>query len=535
MMEMANTSDSVGPAVAPSQAAAPDVILRVQQVTKVFPGTLALDRVDFNVYRGKVNVLVGENGAGKSTLMKILAGVETATDGTLLLEGQEFKFRTPLEAAQHGIGIIFQELHLFPNLSVIENIFLARELTTYGGLIVDARAQEKRARELLEQLEQPIDPKAMVSDLRLGEQQIVEIAKALAQDVRILIMDEPTSALSAAEVTVLFRIIRDLKARGVSIIYISHKLEELLQIGDYLTVLRDGRVQAEAPVSAVDVPWIIEKMVGRNLATFFHRQNHAVRDELLRVDKLCLPQPGGRLAVDNVTFSLREGEILGIYGLMGAGRTELFECLMGLRPESYGDIYLAGKQVKAPTIAERIDLGLALIPEDRQRESLIPTLSVASNMTLASLRKYTRGFYLQSHVEKASVAQMIKDLAIKVTNPQNLIASLSGGNQQKVVVGKGLLTAPKVLLMDEPTRGIDVAAKADMFEIMSNLASQGFGVLFTSSELKEVMAMADRILVMSKGQITGEFERADATEEALVAASAVGHGPVHIGGPDDAD
>jgi erythritol transport system ATP-binding protein len=260
-----------------------------------------------------------------------------------------------------------------------------------------------------------------------------------------------------------------------------------------------------------------------------------VRDELLRVDKLCLPQPGGRLAVDNVTFSLREGEILGIYGLMGAGRTELFECLMGLRPESYGDIYLAGKQVKAPTIAERIDLGLALIPEDRQRESLIPTLSVASNMTLASLRKYTRGFYLQSHVEKASVAQMIKDLAIKVTNPQNLIASLSGGNQQKVVVGKGLLTAPKVLLMDEPTRGIDVAAKADMFEIMSNLASQGFGVLFTSSELKEVMAMADRILVMSKGQITGEFERADATEEALVAASAVGHGPVHIGGPDDAD
>jgi len=520
----------MGQAVAPGQAAAPDVILRAQHITKVFPGTLALDKVDFNVYRGKVNVLVGENGAGKSTLMKILAGVESPTDGKLLLEGKEVKFRSPLEATRHGIGIIFQELHLFPNLSVVENIFLARELTTRGGLIIDTKTQEKRARELLERLEQPIDPKAMVGDLRLGQQQIVEIAKALAQDVRILIMDEPTSALSASEVAVLFRIIRDLKAHGVSIIYISHKLEELLQIGDYLTVLRDGRVQAEAPASVVDVPWIIEKMVGRSLATFFHRENHSVHDELLRVDKLCLPRPGGGFFVDNVTFSLRAGEILGIYGLMGAGRTELFECLIGLHPEAYGDIYLAGKKVTAQTIAERIEQGLVLIPEDRQRAGLIPTMSVASNMTLASLSKFTKGFYLLSSVEKASITRMIKELSIKVANPQNLIASLSGGNQQKVIVGKGLLTAPRVLLMDEPTRGIDVAAKADMFEIMSKLANQGFGVLFASSELKEVMAMADRILVMSKGRITGEFERANATEEALVAASAVGHSPVHIGG-----
>ena len=427
MMEMTRTSDRVGPAVAPSQAAASDVILHAQRITKVFPGTLALDKVDFNVYRGKVNVLIGENGAGKSTLMKILAGVETATDGKFLLEGKEIRFRTPLEAARHGIGIIFQELHLFPNLSVVENIFLARELTTRGGLIIDSKTQEKRARELLERLEQPIDPKAMVSDLRLGQQQIVEIAKTLAQDVRILIMDEPTSALSATEVTVLFRVIRDLKARGVSIIYISHKLEELLQIGDYLTVLRDGRVQAEAPASAVDVPWIIEKMVGRSLATFFHRENHSVRNELLRVDKLCLPRPGGGFSVDNVTFSLRAGEILGIYGLMGAGRTELFECLIGLHPESHGDVHLAGKPVKAPTIAERIEQGLALIPEDRQRMGLIPTLSVASNMTLASLSKFTKGFYLLSNVEKASITRMIKELSIKVANPQNLIASLSGG------------------------------------------------------------------------------------------------------------
>ena len=323
-----------------------DVILQARQISKVFPGTLALDKVDFNVYRGKVNVLIGENGAGKSTLMKIIAGVEQATDGEILIDGRPVQYHSPLEASRAGIGIIYQELDLFPNLTVTENVFMARDLTNFG-VAVDARQEEQRVRELLQRLEQDIDPKASVGDLRLGQQQIVAVAKALVQDVRILIMDEPTSALSSTEVTVLFRIIRELKARGVSIIYISHKLEELMQIGDYLTVLRDGRLQAEARVQDVSIPWIIEKMVGRDVGTLFTKQPHTIGSELLQVGNMTLPRPGGGYYVEDVSFALHKGEILGIYGLMGAGRTELFECLIGLHPEAHGQIQLNDTLVKA--------------------------------------------------------------------------------------------------------------------------------------------------------------------------------------------
>jgi erythritol transport system ATP-binding protein len=514
----------VATAAMPGQpATVDDIILRAEGVTKVFSGTVALDKVDFNVYRGQVNVLIGENGAGKSTLMKILAGVEQPTSGRLLLEGKEVSFKSSRDAARYGIGMIFQELNLFPNLSITENIFTARELTTPIKLI-DERAQERIARDLLARLEHPLDPATLVADLPIGMQQIVEIAKALARDARILIMDEPTSALSQAEVAVLFKVIRDLKERGVAIIYISHKLEELLQIGDHITVLRDGHLIAEAPVGAVDVPWIIQKMVGRETRTLFRNEAHAVENEILHVEGLTLPKPGGKgLVLDSVSFTLRAGEILGIYGLMGAGRTELLESLIGLRSEALGSVRLEGKELIGRPISARIHAGLVLVPEDRQRAGLVQTLSVSSNMTLASLRTFTRGFFLSELRERLNVKRMIEKLSIKLSNPNQLITSLSGGNQQKVVVGKALLTTPKVLLLDEPTRGIDVGAKADMFGIMSDLAAQGLGVLFVSSELVEVLAMADRILVMSKGKISGEFSRAAATEEALVAASAVGH------------
>jgi erythritol transport system ATP-binding protein len=505
-----------------------DVILRAEHITKLFPGTVALDDVTFNTYRGKVNVLVGENGAGKSTLMKILVGVEQPTRGEMILEGQPVKFRHPLESSAHGIGIIYQELDLFPNLPIYENIFMAREIRQ--GPSIKAGEEIKRTNSLLERLEHPMDPKTLVGDLRLGQQQIVAIARALAQNVRILIMDEPTSALSQTEVSVLFRVIKELKERGVSIIYISHKLEELLQIGDFLTVLRDGKVQAEARVSDVDLSWIIEKMVGRNPAALFTKQEHQIGSELLRVENLCLKRPGGGYYVDHVSCTLHVGEILGIYGLMGAGRTELFECLCGLHPEATGNIYLNEVKVTSPEIEDRIKQGMVLIPEDRQQVGLVPTLSVSGNMTLASLRKFTSRGILSFKDELSEVVKMIKELSIKVNNPQQSITALSGGNQQKVVVGKGLLTEPKVFIMDEPTRGIDVAAKSDMFQIMNNLALQGYGVLFATSELKEVLAMADRILVMSKGQITGEFKQDEATEEALVTASAVGHGPIQTGG-----
>ena len=492
------------------------IILQAEKVTKVYPGTLALDAVDFNIYKGKVNVLIGENGAGKSTLMKILAGVEQASSGKLLLNGQEVHLKSPRDAAKHGIGIIYQELNLFPNLNISENIFVAREQISNFGVIQHSK-QEAMATKLLERTQQPINPKTIVGDLRIGQQQIVEIAKALAQDATILIMDEPTSALSQSEVESLFKIIEDLTKQGVSIVYISHKLDELLRIGDYFTILRDGKLVAEAPAPEVSLSWIVEKMVGRKPESLFSRDEHKVKEELLRVENVTLPRVGGGFLLDRVSFSLRAGEILGIYGLMGAGRSELLESLLGLHPAK-GRIHLAGQELKGD-IGERLKAGIALVPEDRQRMGLIQSLSVAKNMTLASLKMFLQGISLSDAKEKKSVKQMISELAIKVANPEHLITSLSGGNQQKVVVAKSLLTQPKVLLMDEPTRGIDVAAKADMFSIMNDLANQGLGVIFVSSELKEILAMADRVLVMMKGRITAEFLRSDMNEQNLVAAS----------------
>ncbi len=503
-----------------------EIVLRAEGITKVFSGTVALKQVDFNVYRGKVNVLIGENGAGKSTLMKVLAGVEQPTAGKLILNGETVSFNGPMEATAHGIGIIYQELNLFSNLSVAANVFMAREIKT-SGVFIDEQTQEQRTAAILQRFAQPIDPRTLVGDLRVGHQQIVEIAKALSQNVSLLIMDEPTSALSTTEVAALFRVIEELKEQGVSIIYISHKLDELMQIGDYVTVLRDGQLVAEAPASEINTNWIVEQMVGRDTESFFHHQKRESGAALLKVSGLTLPhQRSGEEVVNDVSFTLHAGEILGIYGLMGAGRTEVFECLMGIRAEYEGELWLDGKPVKGRNVADRIAQGIMLVPEDRQQQGLVQTLSVASNITLANLAKFTKSFFLSKQLESSEVTRLIGELAIKTASPQQLIGSLSGGNQQKVVVAKALLTAPKVLLLDEPTRGIDVGAKAEMFEIMNRLAAQGLGIIFISSELMEVLAMADRILVLSKGKITGEFNREQATEEALVAASGIGHSPV---------
>jgi erythritol transport system ATP-binding protein len=512
-----------GPSLVTEPPTIDDVPMRAEHITKVFPGTTALDDVSFDVYAGQVNVLVGENGAGKSTLMKILAGVEQPTAGRVLMDGRPVELPSVSAAAQHGVGIIFQELNLCANLSVLDNLFLAQELVR--GVAIDRKAEREKARELLARLEQDIDPDALVSNLRIGQQQIVEIAKALTHDVRVLIMDEPTSALSQAEVQGLFRIIRDLKARGVSIVYISHKLEELLQIGDRITVLRDGRVVAHAEAADVDVPWIIEQMVGRSAASLFSRTERQAGETLLRVVDVSLPRLGGGYLLDNVSLQLHAGEILGLYGLMGAGRTELMEVLAGVRPEASGEVWLGERRLDGTSVADRIDAGIVLVPEDRKTDGLVPTLSVAHNMVLASLRRYLNRFFLSRGRERSAVDQMIDDLAVRVSSPSANIGSLSGGNQQKVVVAKGLLTAPKVLLLDEPTRGIDVGAKSEIFQIMSRLASQGYGILFVSSELKEVMAMADRILVLSRGAVVAEFDGERATEKELVDASAVGHGP----------
>jgi erythritol transport system ATP-binding protein len=504
--------------------AAHDVILKLEDVSKVYFGTVAVKRANFEVRRGAVNVLVGENGAGKSTLMKIIAGVEKPTHGRILLEGEEVSFASSGDAVERGIGMVFQELNLFGNLTVAENIFATRELTS-RVFHIDHKEQERRAGEFLERLKAGIRPDMLVEDLRIGQQQLVEIAKAVSLDARILIMDEPTSALSAAEVEVLFKVIADLKRQGVAIVYISHRLEELIRIGDYITVLRDGHITGQEQMKNVDTKWIVRQMIGSDAKDFAKPDDHEPGEEVFRAEEICLPRATGGLAVDHVSLTLKAGEILGVYGLMGAGRSELFDCIMGRHGQATGKIFMDGVEVRERDTTRRIRHGLALIPEDRQREGLVPILSVASNLTLASLRKFANLFHIRAADERKAVASMVKELAIKVANPDNEVTSLSGGNQQKVVIGKALLTNPKVLLLDEPSRGIDVGAKADVFRTMRKLSRDGLGIIFATSDLDEVMALSDRIAVMSNGKLTGMFDRKDATEEKVVAASAKGHGP----------
>ncbi|CAI9412706.1 Xylose import ATP-binding protein XylG [Pleomorphomonas sp. T1.2MG-36] len=501
---------------------APAVILRAEKMTRVFPGTIALEDVDFDVYERSVNVLIGENGAGKSTLMRILAGVDRATSGRILMGGEEVEFSSVLDAAQKGIGIVFQELNLCPNLTVTENIFLGRDMTK-AGIHIDMARQRERAKELLARLEHDIDPDTLVDDLRIGEQQIVEIAKALADDVKVLIMDEPTSALSASEVEVLFRVIAELKKSGVAIIYISHRLEELVRIGDYFTVLRDGHFQASAPKGEATIPWIIRQMLGTS--EFAKRQQREVKvgEAVLSVRDLKLPRVGGGYLVDDVSVDFRAGEIVGIYGLLGAGRSELFESLFGLRADARGTVTINGKAIDQLPVSRRIAAGLFLVPEDRQRDGLVQNLSVGRNLSLASLAKVTKLFTVQSGAERKAIDVLFRSLRIKAPSPDTPITSLSGGNQQKVVIGKSLMTEPRVLLLDEPTRGIDIGAKEEVFRTMRELADQGLAVVFATSDLKEVHAVSDRVLVMSQGRITADLPDHEATDEAIVLASTKGH------------
>jgi erythritol transport system ATP-binding protein len=499
-----------------------DVILEARGVSMQYPGTLALDSVDFGLRRGSVAALIGENGAGKSTLVKILGGVERPTGGSLRLDGREIHMRSVRDADAFGIGIIHQELKLCPNLSVAENIFLARELTKHGA--IDARRQAERARELLARLEQPIAPATLVGDLPLGQQQIVEIAKALARDVRVLMMDEPTSALSAAEIAVLFRIIRDLTARGVAIVYISHRLEELLEVADSVSILRDGRMVAEAAAANVDTRWIVEQMTGRPAAAQSGPQRAEAGREMLRCDSVTLASASGRPILRGVSLRVHAGEVLGIYGLMGAGRTELLQCLMGLHPESTGGVWLDSRKLDGLDTAGRIEAGLTMVPEDRQVSGLVQTLSVCANMTVSSLHRLARGPWLSPARERAAAAPLVADLRIKSPGLGHNIGSLSGGNQQKVVIAKCLMTEPRVLLLDEPTRGVDVNAKREIHAIVQRLAASGMAVVVVSSELEEVTAVASRILVMSRGAVTAEFGAGAAGDALASAASAKTNG-----------
>ncbi|WP_462411438.1 sugar ABC transporter ATP-binding protein [Neobacillus sp. Marseille-QA0830] len=494
-----------------------DICLEARNITKIYPGTIALNHVDFQLHRGKVNVLIGENGAGKSTLMKIIAGVEQPTEGTILLNGEEVRFANTREAADQGIAIIHQELNLFPNLTVAQNIFMAREKTKYG--MVDSKEQVKHTSEILKKLEQSIDPSTIVGDLRVGQQQIIEIAKTMVQkELHILIMDEPTSSLSGAEVRVLFKLIQELKQQGIAIVYISHRMEEIMEIGDHVTILRDGHIVANAEVNSIDLPWIVRNMVGHEGKKIIKSKSKKIGDKILEVTDLMLPGEPENI-LENISFSLRKGEVLGIFGLLGSGRTELLECLMGLHKGLKGGVEFEGRPIHPKSAAKQIELGFAHIPEDRQREGLVQTLSVEKNLTLSSLKNYAKWFHLEKKRTDSAVKKTINDFYIKVSNPKLPIGSLSGGNQQKVVIGKAVLTNPKILLLDEPTRGIDVSAKSDVFEIINNLAEQGLGVILVSSELNEIIGASDRVIVLSKGRLTGEFQAEEVTEESLMKAA----------------
>ena len=499
-----------------------ELVLRAEAIGKVYGGTVALHDVDFEVERGRVAVLIGENGAGKTTLMRILAGVEPPTRGRLLLDGRPVSFDSPREAAAAGIAIIHQELSLFPDLSVAENVFAGREPRRLG--LLDRAAAERETRAVLDRLEQPIDPRAACGSLPLGQQQIVEIARALARETRVLIMDEPTSALSSAEVAALFRLIRELRARGTGIVYVSHRLEELMAIGDRLTVLRDGRRVAVAEAADASVGWIVEQMLGRSATAAAARPPGAAGEPLLEVAGLSLRRGDGRLILDDITLEVGAGEVVGLYGLMGAGRTELVECIAGARAAGEGEIRLSGEPVQRLDLPARMRRGISLVPEDRQGAALFPSLSVAHNMTLASLRAHVRGLGLSPAAERETVARMAQELAIASARPEIRIGALSGGNQQKVVIARVLLTRPRLLLLDEPTRGIDVGAKAELRALVRRLAREGVGILFVSSDLEEIVGMADRIVVLSNGRVTGCFGASEANEQELVAAAALGHG-----------
>ncbi len=501
-----------------------EVVLSARNVVKTYGGTRALKGVNFDIHRGKVTTLFGENGAGKSTLMKILSGVERPTSGEIIFHGEPVSFHNTVDARNRGISIIHQELSLAPNLNVRDNIFMGREIRNATG--IDYAEETRQTRELMARLEEEIDPLTPVADLRLGQQQIVEIARALSVDARILIMDEPTSALSAAEVEVLFKVIEDLTDDGVSIVYISHHLEEALQITDFAVVLRDGNITATAERKDIDLEWIVRNMVGEHYFLGEPPTGHEFGEPALSIENVSVAdvENPSRSVVDNLSLQVRAGEVVCLYGLMGAGRTELLEAVAGRVPITSGRVLLKGRDVSRLTIAERIASGLVLVPEDRQRDGLVQTMTVGRNLSLASIGSFVKGLFLSRPREQDLVDRSIRDVTVKTAGGDALIGSLSGGNQQKVVIGKMLATQPEVILLDEPSRGIDIGAKAEVFRLLGERASSGLAVVYSTSEVGECLSIAHRIVVMSRGRISAEFGP-DVTKEEIMAAS--GEAVVH--------
>ena len=503
------------------------VVLETVGICKSFGGITALSDVDFDLRAGEVHALVGENGAGKSTLMKILAGVHVEYDGAIWIDGAPVKFAGVQDAERAGVAIIHQELDLVPELTAADNIFLGRE-PLIAGTIVDRRRIRDAARALLARLGIEIDPQSRVGDLRVGEQQLVEIAKALSLDARILMMDEPTSALSSTECETLFKVVRQLAAAGVAIIFTSHRIDEVVALADRVTVLRDGRHVLTAPIEKLSSGAIISAMVGRDVALTHRERKIAAGAPVLSVRDLTLDtvsRHGWRRVLHGVSFDLRPGEILGIGGLLGSGRTEILESIFGAaRGWRGGEIAIDGKPVVVKSPADAFTLGIALVTEDRKARGLLLASTVRENIALPSVGPLSRFSLRDFSREGKLAAEVVEQLSVRCNNVDQIVSTLSGGNQQKVVIGKWLGTKPRVLLLDEPTRGIDVGAKQEIYELVFELAARGLGIVTVSSEMPELLLLSDRVLVMCEGRQTGILERAEATQETIMRLAAPGLG-----------
>ena len=485
-------------------------LVQMKNIAKSFSGTKVLKGVNLELGHGEILALLGENGAGKSTLMKILSGIYSKDSGEIYLDGELCHFQNPKEAQNKGVAIIHQEMNLCNDLSVSENIFLGREVM--DGLRLNHKKMDEEAQKILDDLGISMKSTELAGDLKVSEQQMVEIAKALSQDAKVLIMDEPTSALSRKEIEDLFRVIRKLRDEGRGIIYISHRLDELRAIADKVSILRDGENVISGDLKDFSIDDIIRHMVGREIQDKFPRILCKKGKEILRVESL---NAGPK--VRDISFSLYEGEILGIAGLMGAGRTEMTRALFGVDEKTSGKIYLFGEEVKTNTPKDSIEIGMALIPEDRRKDGLCTDLSIRENISLPNLDSMKNSLgVLSKDLELKISEDTIKSLNVKAKDREMISKNLSGGNQQKVVLGKWLVRNPKVILFDEPTRGIDIGAKVEIYQIMNELKKKGVGVLFISSEMEEVLGMSDRILIFCDGRITGELSREEANQENIL-------------------
>ncbi len=488
-----------------------EYILEMVDVSKSFPGVQALKDVSFRLRPGTVHALMGENGAGKSTLMKCLIGLYQMNSGKILLRGQEVTIKDPSDAAKNGIAMIHQELSTVNERSVAENLFLGRQ-PVRGKIFVNHKAMYRQAQKLLDELGIPISPYEKMGNLTVAKMQMVEIAKAISYNSEVVIMDEPTSALTTREVEQLFEMISNLKAKGVAVIYISHKMEEIFRVSDEITVFRDGMMVGSDLASNLNIQTLIKMMVGRNLDEMYPKVDCEITDVVMQVENLSAGD-----AFEDVSFDLRRGEILGFAGLVGAGRTELLETLFGLRRKTGGHVYIKGKEVHIKDPSDAAQYGLAMLTEDRRRTGIIPVSSVRDNIIVANLKSYVNKLHLiNKRRMQADTDEYVAKLNIRTSSTDVRVQDLSGGNQQKVLVARWLLTKPEILLVDEPTRGIDVGAKAEIHSLITKMAGEGKAIIMVSSEMPEVLGMCDRVLVMHEGKMTGILDRKEATQERIM-------------------